>query len=86
VPEQSLLQSELILVSAIIAIGAKRQARSHIKASLSLGASVETIETLHGVISEVAQWNQTTLHNELDIPSLAEEVRSVRSGPKTVIP
>lgn len=73
---QSLQHTELILTGSMVAKGATRQARSHIKASLGVGNSIAVVQGIVEVASEVAKWNGVKLPGEHDIPALAEEVRA----------
>jgi hypothetical protein len=49
-------QSHLIIATAIIALGATRQSKSHVKATLGIGNSVEAVQVVVGAISEIARW------------------------------
>lgn len=62
-------ESHLIVASAIIALGATRQARSHIKATLSIGNSVECVKLVQAVIVEIASWAGQEIE-ALDIDAL----------------
>ncbi|KAF9890069.1 hypothetical protein FE257_006749 [Aspergillus nanangensis] len=49
-------ESHLIVASTIIALGATRQSKSHIKATLGLGNSVECVNAVIRAVSEIAYW------------------------------
>jgi hypothetical protein len=49
-------QSHLIIATAITALGATRQTKSHIKATLGVGNSVAAVKTVIEVVSEIAKW------------------------------
>ena len=48
--------SHLILASAIIALGAARQARSHVKATIGIGNDVKTVKAVVEVVLKIAEW------------------------------
>lgn len=73
---QSLQHTELILTGSMVAKGATRQARSHIKASLGVGNSIAVVQGIVEVAGEVAKWNGVKLPGEHHIPALAEEMRT----------
>ena len=71
----SLAHSEIILAGSMVAMGATRQATSHLKASLSVGNSIEAVRGLVGVAEQVARWNGSTLPGKHDVFALAEQVQ-----------
>ncbi|KAK5054507.1 hypothetical protein LTR84_001398 [Exophiala bonariae] len=72
----SLAEVETIVVSAIIGLGATRQARSHTKAAMQLGISVEILSTIDAVAQQIAAWNKTPLPEVLDLAQLRNELSS----------
>lgn len=72
---QSLKLSEIILAGTICAMGATRQAKSHLKGSIGLGISVAAAEKVSKVAEQVAAWNGAKLPGKIDVLALAEEVR-----------
>ena len=62
------------MVSAIIGLGATRQARSHAKAAMQLGISSEILTAIDAVAQDIAQWNGTPLPEVLDIAQLTLEL------------
>lgn len=76
---QTLGETEITLASAIIAMGATRQARSHCKAAIGVGNSVESVEKIVAIAHEIASWNGTPLDGEIDVLSLAAEVEANRA-------
>ncbi|KAL4884951.1 hypothetical protein BJY04DRAFT_214834 [Aspergillus karnatakaensis] len=66
--------SELVVASAIIALGAVRQAQSHCKGAMQLGNSVEVVELVVQVTEELAGWNGDSVPQRLDVPALAQEL------------
>ncbi len=71
----SLAHSETILAGSMAAMGATRQATSHLKASLSVGNSVGAVRGVVEVAEQVAKWNGTTLPGKHDTVTLAEQVQ-----------
>ncbi|KAJ2894846.1 hypothetical protein MKZ38_007183 [Zalerion maritima] len=67
-------QSELLIVSAILATGATRQSRSHVKASIQLGNPAALLKTLVGAAEQVAGWNGQTLPGEVNVDELKAEL------------
>jgi hypothetical protein len=65
---------ETIVVSAIIGLGATRQARSHTKAAMQLGIAVEILAAIDRVAQDIAKWNETPLPEVLDIAQLRREL------------
>jgi len=49
-------QSHLIIASAIIGLGATRQTKSHIKATLGVGNSVECVKAVVKAVAKIAEW------------------------------
>lgn len=76
---QTLEETEITLASAITAMGATRQARSHCKAAIGVGNSVECVEKIVTIAYEIANWNGTPLNVEIDVSSLAAEVDANRA-------
>lgn len=72
---QALTQSEIILASAITAMGATRQARSHCKAAIGVGNSIEAVQTVVNIAVKVAEWNNVTLPGAINVPILAQEIK-----------
>ena len=71
---QSLEISELTVASAIVAMGATRQARSHCKASIGVGNSVKNVKDVVNVANQVAAWNKSTLPGSINVEELAKEM------------
>ncbi|KAH8698728.1 hypothetical protein BGW36DRAFT_426420 [Talaromyces proteolyticus] len=49
-------ESHLIVASAIIALGAARQSKSHVKATLGIGNSVNDVKRVVAVVNKIGQW------------------------------
>lgn len=73
-PVFSLSEVETVVVSAIIGLGATRQARSHTKAAMQLGISVKVLTTIDAVAQDVGCWNKTPLPEILDMTQLSLEL------------
>jgi hypothetical protein len=59
-------ESHLIVASAIIALGAARQARSHIKATIGLGNDALVVKSV--VVRKLAKWADVSI----DLPNVDE--------------
>ncbi len=70
-----LQESHLIIASAITALGATRQTRSHIKATIGIGNSVETVKAVIGVVSAIAEWGGKPFTLP-DVDALAQQIRT----------
>ncbi|KAK1840008.1 hypothetical protein CCHR01_17368 [Colletotrichum chrysophilum] len=73
---QSLPLCEITIAGAIAALGATRQAKSHLKGSMGLGISVAVIEAVLYAAEQVAKWNDTKLPGKIDVTVLAKEVEA----------
>jgi hypothetical protein len=71
---QSLELSELTVAASIVGIGATRQARSHIKASIGVGNTPTVVADVVKIAEEVALWNKTPLPTTINVAELAEEI------------
>lgn len=70
----SLKEAETIVVSAIIGLGATRQARSHTKAAMQLGVSVDVLAAIDAVAQEIARWNKSPVPEALNMAQLKVEL------------
>jgi hypothetical protein len=61
-------ESHLIVASAIIALGAARQARSHIKATIGLGNDALVVKSVVNVVRKLAKWADISI----DLPNVDE--------------
>lgn len=64
--------SHLILTSAIIALGAARQAGSHIKATIGIGNDIELVKSVVNVVRKIAEWADKPIQTP-DVDALAEQ-------------
>ncbi|CAK7228824.1 hypothetical protein SBRCBS47491_007041 [Sporothrix bragantina] len=65
---------ELLIATAIVAGGATRQSKSHIKASLGMGNSFDIVEEVVALATEFNEWNNTPLPNSLSVEELSKEL------------
>ncbi|KAK7701848.1 hypothetical protein SLS64_009982 [Diaporthe eres] len=73
---QNLPLCEITVAGAIAALGATRQARSHLKGSMGLGISVTAVEAVLRAAESTAAWNGSKLPGDIDVAALAEEVKA----------
>lgn len=73
---QKLPLCEIIIAGAITALGATRQARSHLKGSMGLGISVTAVEAVLRAAESTAAWNGSKLPGAIDVAALVEEVQA----------
>ncbi|KAG6367685.1 hypothetical protein INS49_001880 [Diaporthe citri] len=73
---QNLPLCEITVAGAIAALGATRQARSHLKGSMGLGISVTAVEAVLRAAESTAAWNGGKLPGAIDVAALAEEVKA----------
>ena len=67
-------EAHLILLSAITGLGAVRQTRSHIKATLGIGNRVDTVKEMLRVVAKIAEWAGSPLTNLPDVDDCARQV------------
>ncbi|KIX09190.1 uncharacterized protein Z518_00269 [Rhinocladiella mackenziei CBS 650.93] len=68
----SVQQSHLIIAAAISALGATRQTRSHIKATLGLGWEPEVVKDVLRVVLKIADWANKPIEG-LEVDSFVTE-------------
>ncbi|KAL2844355.1 hypothetical protein BJY01DRAFT_248181 [Aspergillus pseudoustus] len=68
-------ESHLIIASAIMALGATRQTKSHIKATLGIGNSVACVKAVVEAVSTIAEWESRPRIGPFDIDQLASEIQ-----------
>lgn len=68
-------QSHLIIASAIMALGATRQTKSHIKATLGIGNSVECVKAVVRAVTKVAEWAGRPI-TSFDVDDLALQIQA----------
>lgn len=74
--ELSLAEVELILTASLVALGATRQAGSHIKACIGFGYSEADIEKVINTVERFAGWNGSKLQTAIGVTKLAEQARA----------
>jgi len=67
-------QIELLVATAVMAGGATRQSRSHIKASVAMGNKVEAVAKVAELAAQFTNWTGVPLPNVLDVHGLAKEL------------
>ena len=75
----SLAQSEMILTAALVALGATRQAGSHIKACIAFGFSQADVEAVIHAAERLAQWLGIVLPSATSPINVRELARQARS-------
>lgn len=65
--------TELLVAAAIASQGATRQARSHAKASITMGNRVDAVKALFRAVEKFNAWNKTPVV-ATDVDSLASEL------------
>ncbi|PVH77024.1 hypothetical protein DL98DRAFT_639446 [Cadophora sp. DSE1049] len=64
-------ESHLIIATAIMGLGATRQTKSHIKATLGIGNSVECVKAVVQAVTEIAEWADRPIAS-FDVDALAK--------------
>jgi hypothetical protein len=67
-------ESHLIVASAIMALGATRQTKSHIKATLGVGNSVTCVKTVMNAIIDITYWADRSIL-AFDVDQLSQEIQ-----------
>jgi hypothetical protein len=65
----------LIIAASIAALGATRQTKSHIKATLGIGNSVASVKTVLDVVRKITEWADRPIGN-FDVDALSEEIQN----------
>ncbi|KAL2826238.1 hypothetical protein BDW59DRAFT_161075 [Aspergillus cavernicola] len=73
-PVFELKDAEILVAASITALGATRQARSHVKCAISVGNTMEVVTAVIETAREVGAWNRRSLSGEIDVRQLAEEL------------
>lgn len=58
-----------------MALGATRQTKSHIKATLGLGNSVASVEAMISVVRKIAAWADRYVE-PVDVDALSKEIKA----------
>ncbi|KAH6995535.1 hypothetical protein BKA56DRAFT_509245 [Ilyonectria sp. MPI-CAGE-AT-0026] len=67
-------ESHLIIAASIAALGATRQTKSHIKATLGIGNSVASVKTVLEVVTRIAEWADRPIA-AFDVDGLSQEIQ-----------
>ncbi|KAM0231198.1 hypothetical protein ACHAP5_011138 [Fusarium lateritium] len=67
-------ESHLIIAASIAALGATRQTKSHIKATLGIGNSVACVKSVLDVVSKIAEWANRPI-GSFDVDALSQEIQ-----------
>ena len=68
-------ETELIIASSIMSLGATRQAKSHVKCCVVVGNGQDTVVAMVNTVRQVAAWNGKPLVGEFDVAQLASEIQ-----------
>ncbi|KAF2851665.1 hypothetical protein T440DRAFT_498203 [Plenodomus tracheiphilus IPT5] len=68
-------ESHLIVATAITALGATRQTKSHVKASLGIGNSISCIKAVIDAVSKICEWADRPIAS-FDVDQLSQELRA----------
>lgn len=68
-------QSHLIIATAIMALGATRQTKSHLKATLGIGNTVESVQAVVDMVTKVTEWAIKPVAS-VDVNALAQEIQA----------
>ncbi|KAH7095435.1 hypothetical protein FB567DRAFT_512611 [Paraphoma chrysanthemicola] len=68
-------ESHLIIATAIMALGATRQTKSHVKASLGIGNSASCLKAVIDAVSKITQWADRPIAS-FDVDELSRELQA----------
>lgn len=72
--------SHLIVAAAIMALGATRQTKSHIKATLGIGNPIDLVKSVVGTVTRIAEWADRPKIGPFDVDQLAREIQAALKG------
>jgi hypothetical protein len=58
-----------------MALGATRQTKSHIKATLGIGNTIQSVKTVVDVVTRIAAWADRPQIGPFDVDQLAGEIQ-----------
>lgn len=64
----------MIVATTITALGATRQTKSHIKATIGTGNSVKTVKAMTSMVMKLAAWADKPI-TEPNVDELAEQIQ-----------
>ncbi|KAI8648560.1 hypothetical protein NCS57_01467200 [Fusarium keratoplasticum] len=67
--------SHLIVAATIMALGATRQTRSHIKATLGLGNSIDVVKAVAETVMDICDWAERNIES-FDFDALSVEIQA----------
>ncbi|KAF5262574.1 hypothetical protein FOXYS1_6697 [Fusarium oxysporum] len=70
--------SHLIVAATIMALGATRQTRSHIKATLGLGNSIDVVKAVTETVIDICDWAERKIES-FDIDEFSAEIQAALS-------
>lgn len=73
-------ESHLIVATAILALGATRQTKSHLKATIGIGNSVACVKAVVGMATKIAEWADRPPLGPFDVDQLADEIQKSLKG------
>lgn len=68
-------QSHLIVATSIMALGATRQTKSHVKATLGIGNTVKCVQTVVEAVCKIAEWADRPT-TPVDVKELALQIEA----------
>jgi hypothetical protein len=68
-------ESHLVIATAIMALGATRQTKSHIKATIGIGNGVDSVKAVVAMVNKIASWADRPI-GEFDVDNLARQIRA----------
>jgi len=68
-------EAHLILLSAITGLGAVRQTKSHVKATIGIGNRVDTVKNVLRVVAKIADWAGIPLNILPDVDDCARQIQ-----------
>ncbi|KIV87319.1 hypothetical protein PV11_02874 [Exophiala sideris] len=68
-------ESHLIVATAIMALGATRQTKSHLKATMGLGNSVGCVKAVIATVTRIVDWAGRPPVGPFDVDQLASEIQ-----------
>ena len=67
--------SHLIVATAITALGATRQTKSHIKATLGIGNSISVVRAMLRMVTRISDWANRPPIDSFAVEELASEIQ-----------
>ncbi|KAK5046574.1 hypothetical protein LTR84_007335 [Exophiala bonariae] len=73
-------ESHLVIATAIMALGASRQTKSHIKATLGIGNSIDGVKAVVDMVTQLAEWADRPTIGPFEVGQLGAEIRAALKG------